>query len=110
MRALVAGLGILGILVAAAPGMAADLASGKKVYEKQCLECHGEKGKGDGPEAKDLEKKPADYTDKAKMAKFTDEELKKVTREGKKPMAAFGKKLSAKEVDDVIAYVRTFAK
>ena len=89
---------------------AADLANGRKVYEKHCLECHGKTGKGDGPEAQDLEKKPADYTDKAKMAKLTDEELRKVTREGKKPMAAFGKKLSAKDVDDVIGLIRTFAK
>jgi mono/diheme cytochrome c family protein len=97
-------------MVVATTARAGDLTNGKQVYAKYCLECHGEKGKGDGPEAADLEKKPADYTDKAKMAKFKDEELKKVTREGKKPMAAFGKKLTAKDIDDVIAFIRTFAK
>lgn len=98
------------IVVFASQALAADMGNGKNVYVDKCLKCHGEKGKGDGPEAADLEKKPADYTDKAKMGKFTDEELKKVVREGKKPMAAFGKKLTAKEIDDVLAYIRTFAK
>lgn len=110
MRVLGAALVVLSVVVAASQALAADLTNGKKVYVDMCLECHGEKGKGDGPEAADLEKKPADYTDKAKMAKFTDAELKKLTREGKKPMPAFGKKITAKDIDDVIAHIRTFAK
>jgi mono/diheme cytochrome c family protein len=95
--------------VLVAPGFGADLAKGKSVYVDKCLKCHGEKGKGDGPKAEDLEKKPADYTDKAKMAKFTDEDLKKVVKEGKKPMPAYGKKLTEDQINDVIAYVRSFA-
>ena len=91
------------------PAFGADLAKGKSIYGDKCLKCHGEKGKGDGRKAADLEKKPADYTDKAKMAKFTDEDLKKAVKEGKKPMPAFGKKLSDEQIDDVIAYIRTFA-
>jgi mono/diheme cytochrome c family protein len=92
-----------------APAFGGDLATGKKIYTDKCLKCHGEKGKGDGPKAEDLEKKPADYTDKAKMAKFTDADLKKAVKEGKKPMPAFGKKLSDEEIDGVIGYIRTFA-
>ena len=92
-----------------APAFGADLAIGKSIYGDKCLKCHGEKGRGDGRKAADLEKKPADYTDKAKMTKFTDEDLKKAVKEGKKPMPAFGKKLSDEQIDDVIAYIRTFA-
>jgi len=92
-----------------APAFGADPATGKKVYTDKCLKCHGEKGRGDGPRAYDLSKKPADYTDKEKMSKFTDADLKKVTKDGKKPMPAFGKKLSEEEIDGVIAYIRTFA-
>jgi mono/diheme cytochrome c family protein len=95
--------------VLVAPAFGADLAKGKSIYGDKCLKCHGEKGKGDGPKAVDLEKKPADYTDQAKMAKFTDEDLKKAVKEGKKPMPAFGKKLSDKDIDAVITYIRTFA-
>ena len=105
----VATLLSLASAAALAPAIGADLAKGKKVYTDKCLKCHGEKGRGDGPKAEDLEKKPADYTDKAKMSKFTDADLKKVVKEGKKPMPAYGKKLSDKDIDDVITYVRTFA-
>jgi mono/diheme cytochrome c family protein len=95
--------------VLVAPAFGADLAIGKSIYGDKCLKCHGEKGRGDGRKAADLEKKPADYTDKAKMAKFTDEDLKKAVKEGKKPMPAFGKKLTDEQIDNVIAYIRTFA-
>jgi mono/diheme cytochrome c family protein len=91
------------------PAFGADLAKGKSIYGDKCLKCHGEKGRGDGRKAADLEKKPADYTDKAKMAKFTDEDLTKAVKEGKKPMPAFGKKLTDEQIDNVIAYIRTFA-
>ncbi len=91
-----------------APAFGVDLVNGKRVYVDKCLKCHGEKGRGDGPKAEDLEKKPADYTDKAKMSKFTDADLKKVVKEGKSPMPAYGTKLNDKEIEDVIAFVRTF--
>jgi len=91
-----------------APAFGADLVQGKKIYTDKCLKCHGEKGKGDGPRAYDLSKKPADYTDKEKMSKFTDADLKKVVKEGKKPMPAFGKKLSDEDIAGVVAYIRTF--
>jgi len=91
-----------------APAFGADLAKGKKIYTDKCLKCHGEKGKGDGPKAWDLSKKPAEYTDKEKMSKFTDADLRKVVKEGKKPMPAFGKKVSDEDIDGVVAYIRTF--
>lgn len=97
-------------LLASPAAWAADLANGKRVYKDKCLKCHGEKGKGDGPKADTLEKKPADYTDKAFMAKFTDGKLKEEVLEGKPPMPSYKEKLTSKDLDDVIAYIRTFAK
>jgi mono/diheme cytochrome c family protein len=89
---------------------AADLANAKKVYAEKCAKCHGDTGKGDGPKAKTLKKKPKDYTNKAEMAKLTDADLKKGMLEGKKPMPSYKGKLDDKTIDDLIAYVRTFAK
>ena len=89
---------------------AADLTNGKRVYADKCSRCHGASGKGDGPKAETLEKKPADYTDKKKMSGFTDAQLRKVTLEGKQPMPAYQGKMSDKDLDDVIAYIRAFAK
>lgn len=89
---------------------AADLANAKKVFGEKCAKCHGDTGKGDGPKAKILKKKPKDYTDKAEMAKFTDAKLKEGIVEGKKPMPSYKGKLDDKTIDDLVAYVRTFAK
>lgn len=89
---------------------AADLANGKKVYADKCARCHGASGKGDGPKADTLEKKPVDYTDKKKMSEFTDGQLKKVVLDGKQPMPSYKGKMSDKDLEDVTAYIRAFAK
>lgn len=38
-----------------------NLAKGKKHYEDNCAQCHGQTGRGDGPSGKNLEPKPADF-------------------------------------------------
>jgi len=111
-RAVVGGLFALSLLgsVLARPGEAADLAKGEKIYKMMCLKCHGETGKGDGPKAKELSKKPANYSDPGFFAKRPDEDLKKVVIEGKEPMPSFQARLKDKDVDDVIAYIKAFSK
>lgn len=111
-RAVVGGLFALSVswLLFPRPGEAADLARGEKIYKMMCLKCHGKEGKGDGPKAKELSKKPRNYTNKAEMEKLTDADLKKAVIEGKEPMPSFRARLKDKDVDDVIAYIKTFAK
>ena len=101
---------LFAFLVVASTARAADLAAAKKIYDDRCAKCHGLTGKGDGPKAKTLKKKPRDYTNTAEMAKLTDDQLKKEILDGKKPMPAFRGKIDEKTVDDLVAYVRTFAK
>ena len=36
--------------------------AGKIVYTKNCYDCHGKKGKGDGPKSADLSENPKDFT------------------------------------------------
>ena len=91
------------------PAEAADITSGKKVYVEKCAGCHGASGKGDGPKSAALSKKALDYTDKKKMAQVTDAELKQALLDGNPPMPAYKGRLSDKDVDEVIAYIRTFA-
>jgi mono/diheme cytochrome c family protein len=91
-----------------APAYGADVAKGKKVYTDNCVGCHGEKGKGDGIGAAMLSKKPADYTNKKAMSKLTDEDMKKTVKQGKAPMPSWGTILTDREIDDVVAYIRTF--
>ena len=88
---------------------AADLARGEKIYRMMCAECHGEEGGGDGPMANDLTKKPADYTQPGFFDNYPDAELRKIVIEGSKPMRSFRASLSDRDVDNVIAYIKTFA-
>ncbi|MDP3938676.1 MAG: cytochrome c [Deltaproteobacteria bacterium] len=90
-----------------------DEVATKALYDDKCAKCHGLTGKGDGKKGKTLKKKPRDYTDKAKMAEFTDQELIDQTKEGKKPMPSYGSgknQLSDEQITDLITYIRTFAK
>lgn len=85
-----------------------SIAVGKEVYLKQCLSCHGNGGRGDGPAAKDLNPKPHDLSAPAVVAQTDGALFWKIT-EGKKPMPSFEKLISEDERWHVINYVRTFA-
>ena len=86
----------------------ASLAKGKTVWVKECASCHGDKGKGDGPAVKDLEKKPEDLT-LPKTLNQTDGALFWKLTEGRKPMASYEKTLSEEDRWHVINYMRTLA-
>ena len=54
---------LLALLLLAGPAAAdASLEQGKANFGKLCAPCHGVSGKGDGPQAAQLAKKPADLT------------------------------------------------
>lgn len=95
---------------------AGDAKAGLEVHKKNCVRCHGERGKGDGPAAKLLKTKPTDWSDKAKMSGMSDQDLFKVITKGgeaagkSKLMPAFGGKLSDQEVNNVIAFIRSLAR
>lgn len=88
------------------PADDASIAIGKKIYKKECLECHGKTGKGDGPETKDLEKEVKDFRD-PKVWEQSDGTLYWKTRVGRKPMPGFKKLLSKEERWHVINYIRS---
>ena len=87
---------------------AASLGKGKTVWTKECASCHGDKGKGDGPAVKDLEKKPEDVT-LPKTLSQTDGALFWKITEGRKPMASYAQTLSEEDRWHVINYMRTLA-
>jgi mono/diheme cytochrome c family protein len=84
------------------------LGEGKKVYGEQCRRCHGESGKGDGPDA-DPERKPADLTRADRADRNPDGVMfYKVWNGRRRPtMPAFKNDLTKNEVWSVIHYVRT---
>lgn len=85
---------------------AATIAAGKVVYVKECQSCHGKKGKGDGPSAKDLDIPAGDFT-KAAMQGQSDGALFWKTSEGRKPMPSFKKKLNETQIWQTVIYMRT---
>lgn len=85
------------------------ITEGKKVYEKECLSCHGKKGKGDGPKAEELDKAVKDLG-VAKTQNQTDGELFWKITEGKKPMPSTKKILSETQRWQVVLYIRSFKK
>lgn len=50
------------------PTKAVDLARGKKIFELDCVQCHGPKGAGDGPGARDIVPPPAAIGSAATMS------------------------------------------
>jgi mono/diheme cytochrome c family protein len=90
------------------PANEKTIAAGKELYVKNCLACHGTEGKGDGPQAKDLEKKPGNLSD-PKLWEQTDGALFWKVTEGRKPMTSFEKLLTEEERWTTINYVRTLA-
>lgn len=87
----------------------ASLATAKKIYEKECLSCHGKKGRGDGDKAADLDKPVADLS-MAKVQSQTDGELFWKISNGNKPMPENKKTLTEEQIWQVVNYVRTLKK
>ena len=71
-----------------------SVASGKKLYSRECLQCHGETGKGDGSMAAYMGKKVADLTSAEVLAQ-SDGALYTKIRTGRAPMPGFKNSLSA---------------
>lgn len=85
---------------------AADGAAGKKIYDRNCASCHGPTGQGPGGRSP-----VPNFTDAAAMAKKTDTDLlAKITNGGQGTgMPAYGKVLSEKDREDVLAYIRSLS-
>jgi mono/diheme cytochrome c family protein len=85
-----------------------SIAAGKAVYIAQCLKCHGDTGKGDGPSAKDLTPRPKDLSD-PNVAGQTDGALYWKITTGRKPMPTFENLTSEVDRWNVINYLRKLA-
>jgi mono/diheme cytochrome c family protein len=105
-------LGLCGVLlVGASITFAADTAKGKAIYETKCVMCHGTEGKGDGPAGAMMNPKPSNFTS-PESKKKPDADLLKTIESGRAgtPMPAWKGQLSPEQMQDVLAYVRTFGK
>ncbi|MGH7319175.1 MAG: c-type cytochrome [Candidatus Rokuibacteriota bacterium] len=89
---------------------------GKAVYDQYCASCHGPGGEADGPQAATLPVKPPSFTDGRLMNPLPDEFLFTVVTKGAgavglaPQMPPFQPPLTDRQVQDVVAFIRTMAK
>ena len=79
------------------------------IYMDECAQCHGEHGKGDGPEAMMHVPPPSDITDARHMNTVTDGEIFYQISEGRKPMPSFKKRLTQDQRWGLVLLVRSFS-
>lgn len=86
-----------------------SIAAGQKIYSKTCVMCHGKSGDADGPAVIELNIHPAKLSDPQLDAESDGALFWKITT-GKKPMPAYGKRLSETDRWNLINYIRTLPK
>lgn len=85
------------------------LQSARALFGDQCVECHGDSGKGDGPQAKMYEPRPHDLTDSGHIATVTDGELFYRISEGHKPMPAYKNRLTEQQRWQLVLLIRSLS-
>jgi mono/diheme cytochrome c family protein len=81
---------------------------GQKLYVSNCMICHGQSGKGDGPGGAALEKKPADLGARIKAGETDGELFWKIT-EGRSPMLSWKGSLTETQRWEIVNYIKTLA-
>ena len=106
MKSILAGgaLAALAALAFAAPAA--------ENWENHCAKCHGADGKGQTKAGRKLNVR--DYTDSKVQAEMKDADMIKATadgvmdKNGKERMKAYKEELSAKEIEELVGYIRKF--
>jgi mono/diheme cytochrome c family protein len=86
-----------------------SIGAGQKIYSKTCVMCHGKTGDADGPAVIELNIHPAKLSN-PQLATESDGSLFWKITTGKKPMPAYGKRLSETDRWNLVNYVRTLSK
>jgi mono/diheme cytochrome c family protein len=87
----------------------ANLDSAWQLYREDCAQCHGQTGKGDGPEAWMHRPAPADLTDAVRMANVTDGEMFYQITAGRRPMPAFKSRVTEEQRWQLVLLLRSFS-
>lgn len=86
------------------------MADGGEIFAAKCKKCHGDNGEGS---EKALEKLCKGYKlEELRIDRIkdkTDDEVRKIIAEGKEKMPAYAEKLTAEEIDEVLAFCRKLA-
>ena len=86
---------------------AEGIEEGRALYKKECLMCHGEAFKGDGPAVLMFDVQPPDLSTSEDRARLTDGEIFYKMTVGKPPMPAMKSRLTEEERWKVVHFLRT---
>lgn len=100
MKGIISTMALAALLAAALPAAAEDAAA---LYKSKCQICHGADGKG-SPAGQKMGVKDFHSPD---VAKQTDAELIKVTKEGKGKMPKYDGKLTDDQIKELVKYIRS---
>ncbi|HYL62849.1 MAG TPA: cytochrome c [Candidatus Methylomirabilis sp.] len=87
----------------------AALDAAHAIYRDKCVNCHGQSGKGDGPDAASYYPSPTDFADRRQMATLTDGEIFYRITHGRRPMPSFRRKLTDEQRWQLVLLIRTFS-
>jgi mono/diheme cytochrome c family protein len=84
-----------------------QVAHGQELYATNCVNCHGENGKGDGAQASLLEKTPTDLSSQEWISKISSFEISQSIKNGVgNSMPALGNQLNESDIWSIIDYLR----
>lgn len=104
-QALTSGLVFLIALGAAAPGRAASVTDGGALYRQRCAACHGERGRGDGPDAALCASRPRDLHDGV-LDQLPEDEVVRRVLDGRLTFDPPAMRARAADVESLVAYLR----
>ena len=92
---------------------AAKPGRGREIYKANCVACHGETGKGDGPGAGVLKPPPRDHTDRTYMSTLSDKEIGDIIKMGGaikgKPLMPSHPQINGGDLEALVGYVRSLS-
>ncbi|MBC5764021.1 c-type cytochrome [Ramlibacter albus] len=86
-----------------------DASRGRQVYARVCSVCHGDRGAGSMWASANLRPAPRDFSSPQALAELTRDRMIAAVAAGKPntAMQAYGQKLSPKDIEEVVDYIRT---
>ncbi|HEX8880611.1 MAG TPA: c-type cytochrome [Candidatus Acidoferrum sp.] len=91
------------------PPSPSNLHSAREIYFEECVQCHGERGQGDGPQARSHYPLPADLTDPKLLTNVTDGEIFYQISQGRRPMPSFRNRLTQNQRWQLVLLMRSFS-
>jgi len=105
-------VGIIGFIAPANAEGNPSLSDTEKMYQQYCSACHGNRGDGNGFNAKNLDPRPANHTDAAFMSRRSDKELFEAVSGGGRAagkaaiMPPWGNTLNKPQIESLVQYLR----